>query len=122
MNMYWMGCTALIGASLLGCSHENPLLTQPEEKVMKFLEAANHYAVEKTHLYGDMSSPYYQCLYYPEHYDNPFKKEPNPCGAFFASMSQYAEHSKIIEGVTKKDIEDPAVLKKWDHQLMDGFN
>ena len=122
MNMYAIGCTALIGASLFGCSHPNPLLTQPEEKVMKFLEAANSYAVEKTHLYGDMSSPYYQCLYSPEHYDNPFKSEPNPCGNFFKAMGQYAEQSKIIEGVSQGDIEDPAVLKKWDSQLMDGFN
>lgn len=117
MNMTAIGCTALIGASLLGCIHPNPLLTAPKEKVLKFLEAANDYATEKTHVYHSFGTVYYMCQYNPAGLEDPFSKTPDPCPRFLKAMAQYAKESTIISGVTVDDLNDPEVLKKWGDDI-----
>jgi hypothetical protein len=119
MNMYAIGCTALIGVSLFGCSHPNPLLTAPKEKVVEFIHEASDYATKATGHPSFDDNPYYLCHYNPAHFDNPFSKEENWCKGYFKAMAKYAKTSTIIQGVTLSDLEDHEVFMKWGDALSD---
>lgn len=107
---------------LAGCYSQasNPLLTKNPDEVIKFLDKAETYASEKTHLYDGSDSVYLACVKNKSHFDNPLDTNAkNPCDGFLKAMVSYAKQSKNFSDVEIADLQDKAVVQKLGSEFFD---
>lgn len=110
-----LALSATVG--LTACSHDNPLKTQPEDVMVKFIRSASTYAEKQLHYkaYGS-GDAYLYCM------KGDLNKDPAFCPKLYDYMVEYAKKSNsAFDNLSIDDLKDKQFFESSIRQSSYSF-